>query len=48
VPVVTRKEYELIGKGTGIDWPALDEELSVTGFIRDTIKAEVMGDSRII
>ena len=28
-----RKNYELIGKGEGIHWPALDEDISVEGLL---------------
>jgi hypothetical protein len=29
--------YQLIGKGTGIHWPELDEDLSLKGFLRNSI-----------
>ena len=29
-----RKEYELIGRGTGIHWPLLDEDLSISGILK--------------
>ncbi len=29
-----RNHYELIGRGTGIHWPELDEDLSVAGILR--------------
>ena len=35
--------YQLIANGTGIHWPDLDEDLSLKGFLRDTIKSQVMG-----
>lgn len=28
-----RARYEIIGEGTGIHWPALDEDLSVRGML---------------
>ena len=28
------ENYKLIGKGTGIHWPELDEDLSLKGFLR--------------
>ena len=34
--------YELIGKGTGIHWPELDEDLSLKGFLRDAIKDRII------
>jgi uncharacterized protein DUF2442 len=42
------KKYELIGKGTGIHWPELDEDLSLKGFLRDTIKNHVTGSIKIV
>jgi len=29
----TRKRWELIGRGLGIHWPDLDEDLSVAGLL---------------
>ncbi len=40
--------YELIGKGTGIHWPELDEDLSLKGFLRDTLKNHVTGSIKIV
>ncbi len=31
-------KYELIGNGTGVHWPSLDEDLSLKGFLRDELK----------
>ncbi len=31
-------QYELIGGGTGIHWPLLDEDLSLKGFLRDELR----------
>ena len=31
-------EYELIGNGTGVHWPLLNEDLSLKGFLRDELK----------
>jgi len=42
------KTYELIGKGTGIHWSELDEDLSLKGFLRNTLKNQVIGDSKIV
>ena len=28
-----RKKYQLIGRGTGIHWPDIDEDLSVEGIV---------------
>jgi hypothetical protein len=29
-----RESYELMGRGTGIHWPLIDEDLSVSGILR--------------
>ncbi|HOH28291.1 MAG TPA: DUF2442 domain-containing protein [Candidatus Hydrogenedentes bacterium] len=29
-----RNTYELMGRGTGIHWPLLDEDISVSGLLR--------------
>jgi hypothetical protein len=29
-----REKYELIGRGTGIHWPLIDEDLSVSGILK--------------
>lgn len=34
-------KYQLIAKGTGIHWPALDEDLSLKGFLKEEIKLSV-------
>lgn len=31
--------YQIIGKGTGIHWTDLDEDLSLKGFLRDELRA---------
>jgi hypothetical protein len=31
-------KYELIGSGTGVSWPALNEDLSLKGFLRDELR----------
>ncbi len=30
-------EFRLISKGTGINWPSIDEDLSLYGFLKDYI-----------
>jgi hypothetical protein len=35
-----RGEYELIGKGEGIHWPALDEDISIEGLLAGRPSAE--------
>ncbi len=34
--------YSLIGNGLGINWPELDEDLSLKGFLKDELKKLVM------
>lgn len=42
------ENYVLIGMGTGIHWPAFDEDLSLKGFLRDIIKNQVLSNSKIV
>jgi len=41
------KKYTLIGKGTGIHWQDLDEDLSLKGFLRDAVRKQVLGTGKI-
>jgi hypothetical protein len=34
-------QYQLIGNGTGVHWPLLDEDLSLKGFLRDELRNTV-------
>ena len=36
------KKWRLIGGGMGINWEALDEDLSLRGFIRDSVQQETL------
>ncbi len=36
------KKWRLIGGGIGIHWEALDEDLSLRGFVRDAAQQEVL------
>lgn len=36
------KKWRLIGCGIGINWNALDEDLSLRGFIRDSVQQEAL------
>lgn len=36
------KKWRLIGGGMGINWDALDEDLSLRGFIRDSVQKEAL------
>jgi hypothetical protein len=40
--------YELIGGGTGIHWPALDEDLSLKGFLKDELRQTVSNKNNTI
>jgi hypothetical protein len=42
------KEYEIIADGTGIHWSALDEDLSLKGFLRDELRNIVRGSKDFI
>lgn len=33
-------DYRLIGKGAGIHWPQLDEDLSLKGFLQEELSRE--------
>mgnify|MGYP006267970301 FL=1 len=35
-----RETYELMGRGTGIHWPLVDEDLSVSGILRGNPSCE--------
>ncbi len=39
------EKFELTGKGTGIYWPMLDEDLSLKGFLRDELLQLVKKDA---
>ena len=38
-------QYELIGEGTGIHWPLLDEDLSLKGFLQNELRKVVKTDN---
>ena len=35
-----RADYELLGEGDGIQWPVLDEDVSVAGLLRGLASAD--------
>ncbi len=37
--------YKLVGKGTGVSWPTLNEDLSLKGFLKEEIRLSVGGKS---
>lgn len=44
-PKSALSQYELIGKGTGVSWPILNEDLSLKGFLRDELRSVVKNDN---
>jgi len=38
-------QYQLIGGGTGIHWPMLDEDLSLKGFLQNELRKVVKNDN---
>jgi|SRR5882724_5402406 len=38
------QQYELIGQGSGIHWPLLDEDLSLKGFLQNVLRKVVKTD----
>lgn len=37
-------QYEFVGKGTGVHWPKLDEDLSLKGFLQNELRKVVKTD----
>jgi hypothetical protein len=37
------KKWRLIGGGMGVNWEVLNEDLSLRGFIRDSVQHETLG-----
>jgi hypothetical protein len=37
-------QYELIGRGTGVHWASLDEDLSLKGFLQNELRKVVKSD----
>ena len=46
--ITALKSYELIGNGTGVHWPKLNEDLSLKGFLRNAVKDQVSGNIKIV
>lgn len=38
------QQYELLGQGTGVHWPTLDEDLSLKGFLQNELRKVVKTD----
>ncbi len=41
------RNYELIGKGTGIHWPDVDEDLSLKGFLSNSLKSIIYNKHKV-
>ncbi|MEC3879164.1 DUF2442 domain-containing protein [Parapedobacter sp. 10938] len=41
------KNYRLIGKGTGVHWPDVDEDLSLKGFLNSGLKNLIYNHHRV-
>lgn len=42
------ENYEIIGNGTGIHWPGLDEDVSLKGFLKDFLKQKIQSEKELI
>ncbi len=42
------KHFKLIGNGTGIHWPDLDEDLSLKGFLKEYLLQKVKTERELI
>ena len=42
------RNYELIANATGIHWPALDEDLSLKGFLKDFLIRKIHSKDELI
>ncbi|SEL00034.1 DUF2442 domain-containing protein [Parapedobacter koreensis] len=41
------KNYQLIGKGTGVHWPDIDEDLSLKGFLSNSLRNLVYNPHKV-
>ena len=42
------KNYRLIGSGIGINWPDLDEDLSLKGFLKEFLMQKIKSRKKLI
>ena len=42
------KNFRLIGSGTGIHWPDLDEDLSLKGFLKEFLRQKVKTSRKMV
>jgi uncharacterized protein DUF2442 len=47
-PVQQLKNFKLIGSGTGIHWPDLDEDLSLKGFLNEFLRQLVNKKNELV
>jgi len=45
---VQLNNYHLVGKGTGIHWPDLDEDLSLKGFLSEAFKQIIVSKNELV
>ena len=43
-----RENWQLIGRGVGIHWPDVDEDLSTDGLLRDAISVAASPRSKVV
>ncbi|WP_390937069.1 DUF2442 domain-containing protein [Parapedobacter soli] len=41
------RNYQLIGKGTGVHWPYVDEDLSLKGFLKNSLRNIVYNKHKV-
>lgn len=42
------KNYRIVGKGTGLHWPDLDEDLSLKGFLKEFLNQKIKSEKKLI
>lgn len=42
------RNYELIGNGVGVHWPALDEDLSLKGFLQQELRNIIFDSGKAV
>lgn len=40
--------FQLIENGTGINWPDLDEDLSLKGFLKEFLNQQILNESELV
>ncbi len=44
----TLNNFKLIAGATGINWPELDEDLSLKGFLKDYLKQKILTEKELV